>query len=286
MFLLWALKSTCNIFWICCDVIHFTYFLATCFWCLFLIICFSYSFLHVLFVMCLYRFYTHSFLNYSLCFSEASSYWTSPSKEIPMGSSLVWSQSCVYVKSAVHKGMYHQSLSFPSSQTNYLLQRWFSRSLPLASQLCHFLIPSRCHVSSHHLLMYPNASDSNKGCTIEPFEVCERILLLQACLRPAGGHFPLKSSCAAKGLCSIYSPGQGHSMPHSLTHDGVWVSVSISVSASGGAVAFLACQRKGQKPSNVFHSNRIHEEFRLHNAASQREGGSEDSVSQGRALYC
>ena len=112
MLLLWALKSTCNIFWICCDVIHFTYFLATCFWCLFLIICFSYSFLHVLFVMCLYRFYTHSFLNYSLCFSEASSYWTSPSKEIPMGSSLVWSQSCVYVKSAVHKGMYHQSL-FP-----------------------------------------------------------------------------------------------------------------------------------------------------------------------------
>ena len=87
----------------------------------------------------------------------------------------------------------------------------------MASHLCHFLIPSRCHVSSHHLLMYPNASDSNKGCTVEPFEVCERILLLQACLRPAGGHFPLKSSCAAKGLCSIYSPGQGHSMPHSIT---------------------------------------------------------------------
>lgn len=123
MFLLWALKSTCNIFWIHCDVINFTYFLATCFWCLFLITCFPYSLPRVLFVMCLDRFYTHSFLNYSLFFSEASSYWTSPSKEIPMGDSLgfrpaeiVWSQSCVYVKSAVHKAMYCQSLSHPLKQ--------------------------------------------------------------------------------------------------------------------------------------------------------------------------
>ena len=94
-------------------------------------------------------------------------------------------------------------------------------ALPLASRLCHFPIPGRCHVSSHRLLMYPNASDSNKGRAVEPFEVCERILLFQACLRPAGGHFLPKHSC------STYSPGRGHRMPRSIVQDGVWVSVSL-----------------------------------------------------------
>lgn len=182
--------------------------------------------------------------------------------------------------------MYHQSLSFPYSQTNSLLQRWFFCALPLASHLCHFLIPSRCHVSSHHLLMYPNASDSNKGRTDEPFEVCERALLFQACLRPAGGHFPLKSSRAAKGFAPFTALVRVTAcLTASPTMESEFLSLFPSLLLVGLWLSWLV-RGKDRSLANVFHSNRIHEEFRLHNAASQREGGSEDSVSQGRALYC
>lgn len=107
------------------------------------------------------------------------------------------------MKSTVHKAMHCQSLSFPSSQAGCPLQRWFLSALLLASRLCHFLIPGRCHVSSHPLLMYPNASDSNKGRAVAPFEVCERILLFQACLGPAGGHSPSNIPAAFIALVRV-----------------------------------------------------------------------------------
>lgn len=102
---------------------------------------------------------------------------TSPSKEIPMGSPAWVSRPCrtqcdhrvVRIKSAVHKAMYCQSLSHPLKQITPFRDECSSHwpHVPATSW-----IPGRCHVSSHRLLMYPNASDPNKGRAVEPLR-CE-----------------------------------------------------------------------------------------------------------------
>lgn len=95
-----------NFFFFCIQgnmVIIFIYLMATFFWCLFLIICFSYSFPHHFLVTCSHRYCTDSSFKL-LSFDEASSYRTSLLQEIPMRrpawvsdqqKQFTWSQSCV-----------------------------------------------------------------------------------------------------------------------------------------------------------------------------------------------
>lgn len=69
-------------------------------------------------------------------------------------------------------------LSLPTS-------KMISVSSSLASHLFLWLVSDRNQGSSHHLLMYSSATNSNEGWAVE---VCERILFFQACLRCADGH--------------------------------------------------------------------------------------------------